>query len=156
MATPPGGAPPPLPMAGLTPPDAPAVPDDGNPDGPIIIPASTVSKLNLPDLTPGSSALATVRVTIGGTPEAPTAEISAVGEIRPDDPGADLTNLSNDSEMAPPDLGVSAGGEGAFEGGESPDETDGVPQDDPYKSLGFKPKMPKKKAVSAKDVFGED
>jgi hypothetical protein len=150
-------------MAGLTPGAGapPSVPDDGNPDGPIMIPASTLSKLNLPDLQPGASALATVRVTISGTPDAPEAEITAVGEVRPDDQSADLTTLSDDSQQAPPDLEISGGDDSGEDmgdgdgGGDMPAGAAKVPQDDPYKSLGFSPKSPKKKSVSAKDVFGE-
>jgi hypothetical protein len=165
MATPPA-APPPIPLAGLTtPPPAPSVPPDGNPDGPITIPSDTLSKIGADNLPPGSVGLATIRVKIAGTPDAPEAQITAVGEMRPDDPSIDLTNLSNDSTQAPGDLSATIGGPGDDQ--ESTAEPDDdkpdlvppggktVPQGDPYASIGFKPKSPKKKTVSAKDVFGE-
>lgn len=167
MATPPPAAPPPIPLAGLTTPaPAPSVPPDGNPDGPITIPSDTLSKLGASNLQVGAVALATVRVKIAGTADAPEAQIVAVGEIRPDDPSADLTNLSNDSSQAPPDatatIGADDTGPGADlspspnPGGEDETPPDGkVPQDDVYKSLGFKPKAPKKKSVPASAVFND-
>jgi hypothetical protein len=141
-------------MAGLTPADAPAVPDDGNPDGPVMIPSSVLTKLGLDDLKPGDTAMITARVVISGTPDAPEAEITAVGDIRPDDPTADLTTLGDDSTESEPE-GVTVGGD------EEPEESGGIdnettPMDDnPYKGMGFTPKSAKKKTVSAKDVFGE-
>lgn len=153
MATPAPAAPPPIPLAGLTPPDAPAAVPDGNPDGPLTIPASTLSKLGLSNLKPGDSSLATVRVTIAGSPDAPEAQITAVGEIRPDDPTLDLTSLSNDSQQAPDDLPISDATPASA--GEGDPDAPAIPQDDVYSKLGFSPKAPKKKTVSAKDVFGK-
>jgi hypothetical protein len=136
-----------------------------------------LSKIGISDVQPGDNVLATIRVSIGGTPDAPSATIIAAGEVRPDDGSSDLVSLSDDSQPSPGDNGLPLGLGGPDSG--SPDDAiqsmvDGAPdevskkgtgatgnppspspEDAETKMLGFKRPKGKTKMVSAKDAFGE-
>lgn len=160
MATPPS-APPPIPLAGLTPsgPTPDSMPE--GPDQPLQLTTDQLSKLGLTNAQPGDSMLITARITIGGTPDAPSAEIVAAGDAKPDDGSADLTNLSNDATPPPGDSGlpITPGGAPPEEEGDDEPPMPGTMAPGSAKEesvLGFKRPKSKGKTISAKDALGDD
>lgn len=173
-------------MADVSPQDGsnPSTPPDGNPDGPIPLPFTPdqLSKFGVQGpIPPGSSVIAMVRLTSVGTdPNNPQFELTAVGQVQPDDGTADLVSLGNDSASPVPDNngspestspipGLDDGTNlGADEydtkrgGASSPTPESGAAsnapeEDEDEKILGYKPKgkMKKSKPISAKGALGD-
>jgi hypothetical protein len=156
MATPPA-APPPIPLAGLTPPDGTSTPMPGGPDQPLTLTTDQLNKLGITDLTPGTSMILSAKIQIGGTPDAPTAQIVAAGDAHPDDGTSDLTSLSDDAPPPPGDAGlpISTDAPDADDSGPPMPGTVAPGSDDEEKLLGFKRSPKKGKTVSAKDALGD-
>lgn len=161
---PPSSPPPPIPLAGLTPP-GPLDSMPESPDQPLTLTSDQLSKLGLTSAQPGDSMIVTARITIGGSPDAPTADIVAVGDPKPDDGSADLISLSDDAATPPGDGGmpVDLPPGGAPNGPAGDLEDDGPPgtmapgSDKEESVLGFKrsPKAMGRK-ISAKEALGDD
>lgn len=171
--------PPPIPLAGLTPSDGSLTEQDNSPNQPLSLSSDQLSKLGISDVQPGDNVLATVRVQIGGTPDAPSAQITAAGDVRPDDGSSDLVSLSDQAQGAPGDAGLpldlSGGGpeagspDDAIQStiGAAPDElskkgttalgsgTSPSPEDAETKLLGFKRPKGKSTFPSAKEALGD-
>lgn len=176
MAKPPAGPPPNI-MADVSPQDGstPAAVPDGNPDGPIPLPVNQdlLSKLGLTTpVQPGQSILATVKITSGGTAEDPTFDLTAIGEVRPDDGTADLVSIGNDAAdpapgiggapaamPTPPVPGIDDGSNGGTDimstkRGAADDDASNAP-DAEEAMLGYKrPKKGLPPKISAKDALG--
>jgi hypothetical protein len=158
----PSGAPPPppIPLAGHTPPDGSPNPMPLGPDQPLTLTTDQLTKLGMTDLTPGQSLIISAKVMIGGTPDAPTAQIVAAGDAQPDDGSSDLTPLSDDAAAPPGDGGLpistdappAPGDDGS---GPPPPGTMAPGSDDEEKVLGFKRSPKRGKTISAKDALGD-